>query len=144
MLGFLTPYRGERYHLRDYEGPERAPRGPKELFNYRHSSLQNVIELCFGVLKARFTVLKNMPNYKLRRQRLVPIACCVLHNFIRSQGCCERMFREYENEDMLIEGEGEAEGRSIPNIDLSPSNVALMSNVRDEIVKKNAERLLTQ
>ena len=43
------------------------------------------------------------------------------------------MFREYENEDMLIdgEGEGEGEGRSIPNIDLSPTNVALMSNVRD-------------
>ncbi|KAK2638360.1 hypothetical protein Ddye_026155 [Dipteronia dyeriana] len=39
MTRFLTPYRGERYHLRDYEGPERAPRDPKELFNYRHSSL---------------------------------------------------------------------------------------------------------
>ncbi|KAH9714534.1 DDE Tnp4 domain-containing protein [Citrus sinensis] len=26
MKGFLTPYRGERYHLRDYRGPGRAPR----------------------------------------------------------------------------------------------------------------------
>ncbi|CAL9000741.1 unnamed protein product [Prunus brigantina] len=26
--GFLAPYRGERYHLRDYRGPRRAPRGP--------------------------------------------------------------------------------------------------------------------
>ncbi|KAK2658230.1 hypothetical protein Ddye_004763 [Dipteronia dyeriana] len=100
MPGFLTPYRG----------PERAPRGPKELFNYRHSSLRNVIERCFGVLKARFAVLKNMPNYILRRQRLVSIACCVLYNFIRSQGRGDRMFREYENEDMLIEGEGETKG----------------------------------
>ncbi|KAK2656258.1 hypothetical protein Ddye_009310 [Dipteronia dyeriana] len=136
MPGFLTPYRGERYHLHDYEGPERAPRGPNELFNYRHSSLRNVIERCFGVLKARFTVLKNMPNYKLRRQRLVPIACCVLHNFIRSQGRGDRMFREYENEDMLIDGEGEAESRTIPNIDISLSNVVLMTNVRDEIAKQ--------
>ena len=31
MPGFLTPYRGERYHLRDYEGQERTPRGPKDL-----------------------------------------------------------------------------------------------------------------
>ncbi|KAK3221059.1 hypothetical protein Dsin_015029 [Dipteronia sinensis] len=51
MPGFSTPYRGERYHLRDYEGQERAPRDPNELFNYRHSSLRNVIERCFGVLK---------------------------------------------------------------------------------------------
>ncbi|KAK2634751.1 hypothetical protein Ddye_029543 [Dipteronia dyeriana] len=65
----------------------------------------------------------------LRRQHLVHIACCVLHNFIRSQDRGDRMFTEYENEDMLIEREGEAECRPIPNIDLSPSNVALMSNI---------------
>ena len=40
----LTLYKGKRYHLRDYRGPGRAPRGPQELFNYRHSSLRNVIE----------------------------------------------------------------------------------------------------
>ena len=44
MKGFLTLYRGERYHLRDYRGLSRAPRGPQELFNYRHSSLRNAIE----------------------------------------------------------------------------------------------------
>ncbi|KAK3224681.1 hypothetical protein Dsin_004543 [Dipteronia sinensis] len=74
----------------------------------------------------------------LTGQCLVPIACCVLHNFIRSQGRGDSMFREYENEDMLIDREGdrEGEGRQIPNIDLSSSNVALMSNIRDEIAKK--------
>ncbi|KAK3195369.1 hypothetical protein Dsin_026679 [Dipteronia sinensis] len=89
---------------------------------------------CFGVLKACFAILKHMPNYRLPRQHLIPIACCVLHNFIQSQSRGDRMFREYENVDMLIDGE--AEGRPNPNIDLSPSNVALMSNVRDEIAKK--------
>ncbi|KAK2637122.1 hypothetical protein Ddye_031914 [Dipteronia dyeriana] len=69
----------------------------------------------------------------------------IMHEHVKN-GRGDRMFREYENEDMLIEGEGEAEaeGRPITNIDLSPSNVALMSNVRDEIAKKNVERLLTQ
>ena len=39
----LTPYRGVRYHLKEFEvdGPQNA----KELFNLRHSSLKNVI-LC--------------------------------------------------------------------------------------------------
>ena len=83
MLGFLAPYRGEKYHLRDYRGSTRAPRGPTELFNYRHSSLHNVIKRCFGILKARFPILKLMLKYPPRRQRLNPIACCVLHKFIR-------------------------------------------------------------
>ncbi|XP_021769643.1 uncharacterized protein LOC110733849 [Chenopodium quinoa] len=45
--GFLPPYRGERYHLRDYRGAT-SPQGPEEIFNYTHSSLRNVIEICFG------------------------------------------------------------------------------------------------
>ncbi|KAL0007644.1 hypothetical protein SO802_009146 [Lithocarpus litseifolius] len=42
-LGFLPLYRTERYHLRDFQGGDRLE-GAKELFNYRHSSLRNVIE----------------------------------------------------------------------------------------------------
>ncbi|XP_062103289.1 protein ALP1-like [Humulus lupulus] len=52
MPGFLAPYRGERYHLRRFRGRGNHPRGAMELFNYRHSSLRNVIERCFGLLKA--------------------------------------------------------------------------------------------
>ena len=48
--GFLAPYRGTKYHVSKWrEGP--ATRGKKELFNYIHSSLRNVIEKPFGVLK---------------------------------------------------------------------------------------------
>lgn len=65
MLGFLSPYRGEQYHLHDYRGNNRKPRGPKELFSYIHSSLRNGIERCFGLLKARFPILKMMPNYPI-------------------------------------------------------------------------------
>ncbi|XP_052188895.1 protein ALP1-like [Diospyros lotus] len=42
MPGFLAPYRGRRYHLHDYLGRGR-PRGKEELFNYRHSSCQNMV-----------------------------------------------------------------------------------------------------
>uniref|UniRef100_A0A0R0I5A0 DUF8040 domain-containing protein n=1 Tax=Glycine max TaxID=3847 RepID=A0A0R0I5A0_SOYBN len=40
---------------------------------------------CFGILKAKFPILKLMPSYPIRRQRLIPIACCTIHNFIRMQ-----------------------------------------------------------
>ncbi|KAL7184337.1 hypothetical protein ACSBR2_026480 [Camellia fascicularis] len=44
MTGFLAPYCSERYHLEQFRGYRRCPNGYKELFNYRHSSLRNVIE----------------------------------------------------------------------------------------------------
>ncbi|XP_062103069.1 protein ALP1-like [Humulus lupulus] len=68
MPGFLAPYCGERYHLRRFRGRWNHPRGAMELFNYRHSSLRNVIERCFGLLKARFPILKSMPPYLLGKQ----------------------------------------------------------------------------
>ncbi|XP_062085765.1 uncharacterized protein LOC133791874 [Humulus lupulus] len=82
MPGFLSPYRGERYHLGQYI--DLNPIGKKELFNYRHSSLRNVIERCFSVLKARFPILKQMPSYDLRIQKYIVIACCGIHNFIKT------------------------------------------------------------
>ncbi|KAL2318528.1 hypothetical protein Fmac_032404 [Flemingia macrophylla] len=51
----LTPYRGVRYHLKEYS--RRGPQNPRELFNHRHSSLRNVIERTFGVLKKRFPII---------------------------------------------------------------------------------------
>ncbi|KAL7221463.1 hypothetical protein ACSBR1_023426 [Camellia fascicularis] len=65
MPGFLVPFRSQRYHLQEFHG--RHYSGPKELFNHRHSSLCNVIERTFGVLKKRFPILRSMPNYKSTR-----------------------------------------------------------------------------
>ena len=59
------------------------PQNYKELFNYRHAQLRNVIERTFGVLKRRFKVLAVAQEYSLKHQaRLVP-ALAVVHNFIR-------------------------------------------------------------
>ncbi|XP_028078485.1 uncharacterized protein LOC114280326 [Camellia sinensis] len=82
MTGFLAPYRSERYHLDQFHGGRRRPNGYKELFNYRHSSLRNVIERRFGVLKNRFPILRSMPNYMQVRQGTIVTACCACHNWI--------------------------------------------------------------
>ncbi|KAI3922740.1 hypothetical protein MKW98_006871 [Papaver atlanticum] len=105
MLGYFAPYRGERYHLNDYQG-NRVPSSARENFNHAHSSLRNVIERCFGVLKARFPILKMMPSYSLRKQRNIGIASCVIHNFIRKHAITDDLFIEYGIDDMIIEGEG--------------------------------------
>ncbi|GKE33035.1 hypothetical protein Tco_1452357, partial [Tanacetum coccineum] len=54
--GFLTPYRGHRYHLNDWSNP---PATAKELYNKNHSSESNVIEICFGLIKARWAILRD-------------------------------------------------------------------------------------
>ena len=95
MPGYLAPFRRNRYHLRDFREGGGRPCGKEELFNYRHSSLRNVIERCFGVLKARFPILKLMPSYPIRRQRLILIACCTIHNFIRMQNGADTLFDQY-------------------------------------------------
>ncbi|XP_058740553.1 uncharacterized protein LOC131612821 isoform X2 [Vicia villosa] len=125
--GFLPPYRGERYHAQEYRGQGRQPRSPEELFNYRHSSLRMTIERCFGVLKNRFPILKLMPPYKPSRQRLIVIACCAIHNYIRKWNLPDELFRIWEEMDP-IELEGMPEGPVIEGTSSNVDNLTRLSN----------------
>jgi len=97
--GFIRSFRGERYHLEEFWATS-IPRGFKELFNHRHSSLRNVVERCFGVLKACFKILVVMELYKTSKQLTIVIACCVVHNFIRMTADDDHLFAHWENEDV--------------------------------------------
>ncbi|XP_048336945.2 uncharacterized protein LOC107403342 [Ziziphus jujuba] len=132
-MGFLPPFRGEKCHLQEYHGRGRQPRGPKELFNYRHSSLRNVIERCFGVLKARFRILKMMPPYKQSRQPLIVIACCTLHNFIRKWAQNNVMFTQWEEEEQEIEDEEASTSGSNNSIDLSDEAAIAMAAYQNQL-----------
>ena len=80
--GLITPYRGERYHLQEYS--RNPPQNPRELFNIRHSSLRNLIERAFGVLKKRFPIIGfgTESHYSEDTQKLIILSCCILHNFL--------------------------------------------------------------
>ncbi|XP_057777339.1 uncharacterized protein LOC130995875 [Salvia miltiorrhiza] len=51
--GFLTPYKGVRYHLKEWGPTAARPRNADELFNLRHTRARNVIERAFGIMKMR-------------------------------------------------------------------------------------------
>ncbi|KAK5793546.1 hypothetical protein PVK06_034696 [Gossypium arboreum] len=78
--GYITPYRGVRYHLKEFsaQGRENA----KELFNLHHSSLRITIEHVFGILKKWFRVLDAEPFWNFRTQVDIVLACCIIHNHI--------------------------------------------------------------
>jgi hypothetical protein len=65
--GYLAPYKGQRYHVSEWQHG-RTPVGLKEVFNHAHSSLRNVIERTFGVLKMKWHILLKMPKYKVKKQ----------------------------------------------------------------------------
>lgn len=79
----LTPYRGVRYHLREFELNGQGPSNSRELFNHRHSSLRNTVERVFGVVKRRFPVLVTMSPYDFDFQCEIVQCCFLLHNFVR-------------------------------------------------------------
>ncbi|KAL5706052.1 hypothetical protein ACHQM5_024265 [Ranunculus cassubicifolius] len=81
VKGFLTPYRSVRYHLSEKKG--RTAETPKELYNFRHSSLRNVVERSIGVLKKRFAFLRNPTFHDYDMQVKIVLACCSLHNYLR-------------------------------------------------------------
>ena len=81
--GFLTPYKGERYHIPKFEQGELLHR-PDERFNYLHSSLHSVIERTFGVWKNKWKILRSMPPFHICTQGHIIVATMVLHNFIKA------------------------------------------------------------
>jgi hypothetical protein len=64
--GFLAPYKGQRYHISEWE--HHQPVGSKEVFNQTHSSLRNMIEQSFGVLKMKWRILLDLPSYPIEKQ----------------------------------------------------------------------------
>ncbi|KAJ9558021.1 hypothetical protein OSB04_012635 [Centaurea solstitialis] len=64
--GFLAPYRGTRYHLREWEDASRAPTTKEEYFNMKHSHARNIIERCFGIMKKRWAILRSPFFYPIR------------------------------------------------------------------------------
>ncbi|GKB71890.1 ALP1-like protein [Tanacetum coccineum] len=56
--GFPAPYKGQMYHLNEWRDGHQ-PTTAKEFYNMKHSSARNVIERSFGILKARWGILKD-------------------------------------------------------------------------------------
>ena len=102
-----------------------------------------VIERSFGVLKARFSILNSMPNFKLHRQRYVVIVCCALHNFIRINNQSDELFRtigESVGEEHATNSEGNGDARALTSsatqrhvLEMSSASKRAMSEFRDNI-----------
>nr|GEW35742.1 hypothetical protein [Tanacetum cinerariifolium] len=99
--GFLSPFRGQRYHLNEFHG--HRPQSAAEFFNMRHSKARNVIERCFGLLKGRWKILASPSFFPIATQVRIILACCLLHNLIRKYMRVDPQELEQDKEDEIDE-----------------------------------------
>ena len=98
--GFLVPYRNTKYYLLEFQAIK--ARGLDEVFNNMHSSLCNVIERSFGILKKRFHILQRMPPYESKTQITILVATMVVYNFIIEQRMQYYFLTTCGNEEMQV------------------------------------------
>ena len=83
----LLLYQGVRYYLKEVRQADKKPQNAKELFNLRHSSLWNVIEYIFGVLKCQWQILAGKGcEYSIDTQVDLFCALIGLFNFGKQHG----------------------------------------------------------
>ncbi|XP_021726567.1 protein ALP1-like isoform X1 [Chenopodium quinoa] len=103
--GFLDPYRGQRYHLKEWT--DQQPESAEEFYNMKHARARNVIERCFGLLKGRWSILRSPSFFPIITHGRIVMACCLLHNLIR-----KFMPTDDINEDELNESDDDSESDS--------------------------------
>jgi hypothetical protein len=116
---YLAPYKGRRYYTSEWQNARR-PVGSKEVFNFAHSSLRNVIERSFGVVKMKWRILLNLPSFSLRKQSKIIIACMALHNFIRDSAIHDRDFDQFVPTNLVNDVHfGESSSSTSDELDMS-------------------------
>lgn len=78
------------------------PKTPMEKFNCVHSSIRNVIERSFGLLKIKWQILFLMPRYPLYKQKNFVVATMVLHNYIREHGGEDPNFARFDRDPNFV------------------------------------------
>ncbi|XP_024963057.1 uncharacterized protein LOC112503224 [Cynara cardunculus var. scolymus] len=136
----MTPYRNTRYWLADFR--RRRALTKEERFNHAHAQLRNVIERAYGVLKAIFPILRQIAPYPFPIQKDVVIACFAIHNFIRRCNIQDRLFMEYDENNMFTiedqdEGiEEESIEEDVEETQWGPQGNEYMTDLRDQIANQ--------
>jgi hypothetical protein len=110
-------------------------RGKKETFNFAHSSLRNVIERSFEVLKMKWRILLDLPSYPMAKQSSIILACMALHNFIRESAIADRDFELVDRDENFVPmAEPSSSQRNVSNAQDEEEEDQNMNAFRDKIV----------
>ncbi|XP_053690751.1 uncharacterized protein LOC128739298 [Sabethes cyaneus] len=120
----------KHYLMKPY--PFRNLNGTQRVFNYRLSRARRVVENAFGILSARFRVLRKPLALSIENVKFVTLSICALHNFIMCRNESRTLYApagtfDTENSDGTI-NQGSwrnetPEGSMIEMNRIPPSNV---------------------
>lgn len=65
--------------------PYRGLTREQKIFNYRLSRARRIVENVFGILANRFRVLLNTIHLSSEKAKIITLACCTLHNFLKKE-----------------------------------------------------------
>lgn len=93
--------------------PGRNLNTSQRVFNYRLSRARRIIENAFGIMAARFRVMRSPINLDAAKTRKVTIAVCALHNYLITRNKANyappTAFDRYSENGELIQGSWRAE-----------------------------------
>lgn len=75
-----------------------------------------------------------MPNYPVRRQKLIHIACCTIYNFIILQQSIDTLFNQYDKEELITYEQGLSVDQE--GVNMNANYVVEMTQVRETIVNQ--------
>lgn len=132
--GFLVPYPKTRYHKEQFKNE--SPKNSREAFNRSHSSLRSCIERSFGVLKQRWKILSQMPQFSVTTQIDIIMACFALHNFIRKNSQNDLVFSVVDEYPNYMSSEELHDVDNFKKTVMKPTNASKeMELVRDRIAE---------
>ena len=129
----MALYRNARYWLNDFRN-DIWDNTKEEVFNQGHSKLRNVIERAFGVLKARFPILKRMTPYSFHTQKKIVMACFALHNFLCQISIDDILFSEYNEDEYQLDNS--IDNHSASSNQFRTSDQVFMQGLREEIANQ--------
>jgi hypothetical protein len=114
------------------------PNTPKEKFNHKHSSIRNVIERSSGLLKMKSEILYRIKKYPMWKQKMIVVACMVLHNFIREHNSEDADFARFDRDPNCMPTIPERYKRDVVLANASDTSTpeaswACMDTFRDEL-----------
>lgn len=132
---FLAPYRGVRYHLKEFGHGRHRPQNYKELFNLRHAVLRNHVERAIGILKKRFPILRVGTFHQIENQVKIPAAVAVFHNIIRMHKGDENWLDNQPNNIPPTEFVDLPDDNDHQHVSNQENNIP-GDNLRDEIARR--------
>lgn len=76
----------------------------RRVYNYRLSHARRVVENVFGILVSRFGVLQRPIALSPEKARIIVLACCYLHNFLRKRQQRHYITRQHRDSEDVQAG----------------------------------------